>query len=140
MTAIVTRTEPCWTLIHADGRPAGFEDSEPHFDSEADALKAAPAYGDVDMPDPTAKVLDGLCSTATLACGYRYDEDDEGVEHWTSPDLLRDHLLNDGYRPGADGAIRCPASHDCDECDALPDAPDYTPLPGQLALIPEETS
>lgn len=139
MTAITTRTEPCWTLIHADGRPAGFEDSEPHFDSKADALKAAPTYGDVDIPDPTPKVLAGLCSTATLACGYCYDENGEGVEHWDSADQLRTHLLNEGYRPGENGSLRCPAGHDCDECDGLPDAPDYTPLPGQFALIPEET-
>jgi hypothetical protein len=133
MTAITTRIEPCWTLVHADGSPVS--DIVPHYDTEADAVKAAGTF--LLDPDQTLspKLLDGLCSTAVLACGYRYDESNECVEHWPSADQLRDHLLKLGYRLGPDGSLRCPADMGCDECDAMPGAPDYTPLPGQLDLL-----
>jgi hypothetical protein len=135
MTAITVRATPCWTLVHADGRPAGFEDSKPHFDTEADALKAAPGYGDVDIPAPTAKSLAGLCATATTVCGYTYDEDGEGVEHWPDAAALRRHLTAAGWRFAPGGEMRCPAGHGCVDCDAAPDSPDLTRLPGQLDLI-----
>lgn len=137
MTAIKTYTVPCWTLVQPDGR--NVSEFEPHFDTEQQALDAAKTYTD-DGITPTPKRLDQICSTATAACGYEYDEGGEGVEHWADADQLRDHLLVLDYRPGPDGSLRCPADMDCDECNGLPDAPDPRPMPGQIALLGEEAT
>lgn len=135
MTAIVANAEACWALNHHTEDPVDGE----HYDTRDAALAAAANHIIGGDPIPALVQLPHLCHTATLACGYRYDEDNTWVQHWTSADQLRDHLLNEGYRPGVDGTLRCPVGYGCDECDALPGVPDYTPFPGQPALFPEET-
>ncbi len=131
MTGIAAGTEACWALNHHTGDPADGE----HYDTKDAALAAAADHIKHDDPIPALVQLPRPCFTATLACGYRYDEDDSWVEHWQSADALRSHLLKAGHRPGPDGTIRCPAGYGCVDCDALPDVPDYSPLPGQLDLL-----
>jgi hypothetical protein len=131
MTSIVANPEACWALNHHDRDPADGE----HYDTRDAALAAAAdhiKYGD---PIPAIVQLPHLCHTATLACGYRYDEDDSWVEHWTSAEALRTHLLKAGHRPGPDGTLCCPAGMGCIDCDATADVPDYAPPPGQLDLL-----
>lgn len=117
---VVTNPKSCWIVSNADGTPTGFEDSEPHYDGEDDARKVAKDIHSLGDPAPVVKQLDHLCSEATTACGYRYDEDDEGVQHWPDgaqefQDWLTTHA---DYRLGADGDLLCPADRGCDECDA----------------------
>lgn len=137
MTAIVANAEPCWALNHHDRDPADGE----HYDTRDAALAAAADHIQDDDAIPALTQLPHQCHTATLVCGYRYDEDDSWVEHWTSADAMRAHLLNAGHRPGPDGALRCPADVGCIDCDTTADMPDYSPIPGQLELLatPEET-
>ncbi len=118
--SVITNEHPCWVVTNADGSPVGFEDSEPHFDTEAEARKALPDFAREDEPAPVMKQLDHLCSSATTACGYRYDEDDEGVQHWPDgAEAFQAWLIEHAdYRLGANGELLCPAEHGCDECDA----------------------
>ncbi|MEU4558571.1 hypothetical protein AB0F72_09275 [Actinoplanes sp. NPDC023936] len=141
MTAITTRTEPCWIVTLADGSPSGFEDSEPHYDNQGEAEKAATAITHADELPPIVKRLDGLCSSATTACGYRYDEDDEGIQHWPdSAEEFRKFLVfTMEYRSGERGDLLCPADRGCDECDALAADLETAEVRGQMPLIPEET-
>lgn len=135
MTAITVLDRPCWTLVQADGTEVDYDDTEPHFHSEAHARQSAEFYRRDSEPLPAPREVDGRCATATMECGYRYDEDGDGNQCWPSADNLREHLIGDGYRPLPDGGMRCPARMGCDECDAIPDPPVApTELPGQLAL------
>lgn len=118
---IVTSTHPCWIVTNADGSPTGFEDSEEHYNSEDEARKAAANLAYANELPPVVKQLDHLCSEATTACGYRYDEDDEGVQHW--PDGAQEFqgwlTRHADYRLDAEGDLLCPAERGCDECDAI---------------------
>lgn len=137
MTAIKTYSEPCWTLVRADG--GNVSEFEPHFDTEAQAREAANHYTDAGVT-PAPQRMTGLCSVATAACGYVYDEDAEGQEHWTSAEELHAHLLTVDWRDLPDGQMRCSADPgECDECDALIPAPTPDELPGQLDLISGES-
>lgn len=134
MSAITTYTEPCWTLVRPDG--GNVSEFEPHFDTEAQALEAAKRYVEDRQPVPTPRVLDGCCSVATAACGYVYDEDGEGQEHWSSAEELHAHLLTVDWRDLPGGDMHCSADPGaCDECDALIPPPAPAQLPGQLDLI-----
>jgi hypothetical protein len=118
--SITTNTNPCWIVTKADGSPAGFEDSEPHFDTEAEACEAQATLTEEGEPPLVVKQLDNLCSEAVTACGYRYDEDDEGFQHWPdSAQEFQDWLTNLGYRLDAGGELLCPVDHGCEECDAI---------------------
>jgi hypothetical protein len=118
--AITTYAEPCWTLVRPDS--ANVSEFEPHFDTEEQALEAVQRYTDAGVA-PTPRRLGGLCSIATAACGYVYDEDGEGQEHWTSAEELHAHLLTVDWRDLPDGSMRCPAEPgDCDECDMVENA------------------
>jgi hypothetical protein len=132
--AITQYEGKCWRLEYADGKPVN--EFDPHFDSEEAALAAAPRYTDPDhkaVPVPVQEP-DG-CFVAESACGYVYDEQGEGIEHWDSAEDLLRHLVDKkGYRPGPPGQLRCPKSY-CEVCDAMPEPPAVEePLPGQLAL------
>lgn len=134
--AIETRTEHCWTLVRANGE--NVTEFQPHFDSEAKALEAASAYTDAGVL-PTPLRLDALCSVATAVCGYVYDEEAEGQEHWKSAEELRAHLLTVDWRDLPDGQMHCSADPgECDECDAATPPPAPVQLPGQLDLISGE--
>lgn len=131
--AIKTYTEPCWTLVRADG--GNVSEFEPHFDTKAQAEQAVGRYTDAGVT-PVPRQMTGLCSVATAACGYVYDEDAEGQEHWTSAEELHSHLLTVDWRDLPNGQMHCSADPDrCDECDALVPEPPATELPGQLDLI-----
>ncbi|MFI5934759.1 hypothetical protein [Actinoplanes sp. NPDC051494] len=134
--AISTYPEPCWTLVRADGRPVGPDDAEPHFDTEAQALAAVASWHDEDRPDPTPKRLTGLCSIATAACGYIYDEDDNGQQHWQDAQELHAHLLTVDWSDLPNGEMRCSAdSGACEECDGLIPPLANAVIPGQLDLL-----
>lgn len=136
----VTQSEtPCWTLVHADGRPVGFEDTEPHFDNEEQARRAAPSYvrdEDDDRPAPTTKQFNYRCFLATAECGYRYDEEGEGIEHHDDRDRLISTLLDAGWKAGPDGSMGC-GEDSCDDCSKLPADQPLVEIPGQLALAPD---
>lgn len=132
-SAITTYTEPCWTLVLPDGE--NVSEFEPHFDTEAQAIGAANRYTDAGIR-PTPQRLDGLCSVATAACGYVYDEDGEGQEHWSSPEELHAHLLTVDWRDLPAGQMHCSADPGaCDECDEATPPPVVPEIPGQLDLI-----
>jgi len=120
MTAITVNAEPCWIVTHADGSPSGYEDEEPHYATEDEARKAAADITYADDPVPVVKRLDNLCPSATAACGYRYDEDGEGVQHWPdTAEAFRVYLTGTAdWREGSGGSLLCPAEHGCEECDA----------------------
>lgn len=59
---------PCWTVLAADGTPA-FEDYEPHYLTEAEAVKAAAEYGTEDVPPARASQLEKACWVGVLLCG-----------------------------------------------------------------------
>jgi hypothetical protein len=135
-TAITVTAEPCWIVTQADGSPTGFEDSEPHYASDSEARKVAYDLTCAGDPEPIVKQLDSPCASATAACGYRYDEDDEGEQHWPdSAEEFRTYLVGTAdYRPGPNGSLLCPADRGCEECDAL--EPEVIPaeIPSQLDL------
>lgn len=134
MTAIITNADPCWTLVRPDG--SNVSDFEPHFDTEAQAAEAAKRYLTDGEPTPKPDRLAGPCSIATAACGYVYDEDGEGQEHWASAEELHAHLLTAEWRDLPGGEMHCSADPgECDECDALVPPPVPAQLPGQLDLI-----
>lgn len=115
--AITTYTEPCWTLVRPDG--ANVSEFEPHFDTEEQARGAIGRYTDAGVA-PSPQRLAGLCSVATAACGYVYDEDGEGQEHWPSAQELHDHLLTVDWRDLPNGQMRCSADPGaCDQCDEI---------------------
>ncbi len=119
MTAITTLPESCWIVTTADGEPTGFEDSEPHYPTEAEAQEAAASITTPGDPAPIVTRLDSPCTSATMACGYRYDEDDEGIQH--SPDTADEFhkflVYTMEYRTAPDGDLLCPHDRGCDECD-----------------------
>jgi len=131
---ITTSDSPCWTVAWPDGRPYS-EDFEAHHDTEEEAAKSVDHLLD-DEPRPIPKQLDHLCSTATTVCGYEYDRDDEGVQHWPDgADAFRDWLVKHaGYRLGEHGELLCPLDHGCDECNAVPQVVVPVELPGQMSI------
>lgn len=133
---VTVNTEPCWIVTDADGSPTGFEDSEPHYATEDEANKVALDITSPGDPAPVVKVLDHLCASATAACGYTYDEDDEGVQHWPdSADAFREYLTGTAdWRTGTGETLLCPVAHRCDECDAIAIQPLDAELPGQMRI------
>ena len=135
-TAITVNAEPCWIVTNADGSPTGFEDSEPHYGTEEEARRVAQDLTSVGDPAPIVKRLDGVCASATMACGYRYDEDDEGIQHWpdTAEEFRRFLTVTMEYRTGARGALLCPADQGCEDCDGLATPLEAAEMSGQLDL------
>jgi putative hydrolase of HD superfamily len=64
--------EPCWTIVRANGTPAGFEESEPHYLTEADARKDAPDFQREDDPPVRVIQLETHCWVAYLLCGEQF--------------------------------------------------------------------
>jgi len=79
--------EPCWTILTHDGRPAGFEESEPHFLSEAEARNNVKDYQREDEPPVKVAQLDRCCWTAVLLCGTQFVDE--------SGDFPGDHFLDE---------------------------------------------
>lgn len=116
--ALVQLPEPCWVTARTDGVDCG--DPETHHHTQAEAEREATR---LDQAAPlTAVRLDEPCWTATAECGYRYDEDGEGIEHGpTRADLLT-ALLAAGWRATTGGGMTC-GHNECDTCPSLPVAP-----------------
>lgn len=102
--------EPCWTVLTHDGRPAGFEESEPHYLSQAEAFKAAPDYWPDGEPPGTVVQMSDRCWVAYLHCGQQYvcERADDAV-HFADEDDLRGSLALDGLAlvDAQDGVFAC---------------------------------
>ena len=75
---------PCWTITLANGTPAGFEESEDHYETEAEAREAAPGYQGEDGPAVKVVQLETTCWVAELLCGKRfiYERGEEPTGHF----------------------------------------------------------
>lgn len=103
--------EPCWIVVHPDGRPAielFFEENLLHFDTADEATKfiTNARYADDPEPDVRPHQLAEPCWTAVAACGYRFDEEDEGVTHFESRSQAAETVLRCDWRV-RDGVLRC---------------------------------
>jgi hypothetical protein len=132
---VTTATECCWIVVNADGSPVD-DDCESHHTTEAEAIKEAANLRYVGESAPVVKQLDHLCSSAVTVCGYVYDEDDEGAQHWPDrAEAFQDWLVKHAdYRIGENGELLCPLNHGCDECNAVPQVVTPVELPGQMTL------
>lgn len=133
---VTTAERPCWIVTHPDGSPTGFEDDEPHYATEAEARKFADDVTAAINPPLIVKKLDNPCSAAVTVCGYVYDQDEEGEQHWPDgaqafQDWLTTHA---GYRLSSGGELLCPLDHGCDECNALAPIAPPAELPGQMSI------
>jgi hypothetical protein len=132
---------PCWTVVRHDGTPAGFEESVPHYETEAAAIAAAPDYNGEDEPPVQVKVdCPGfLCTVAELVCGQRFVyEGDTDEAHFADAATVLALMADDGglIRVG-DGMFACtdPGCHPCRQAiGSLPEPADV-PLPGQAFLF-----
>jgi hypothetical protein len=127
---------PCWVLRLPNGEEAdlgAWEDT--HYSSEEEAAEAVK-----EMCDGYAGLspvrLPEQCWTATAACGYRYDEDAEGVEHALGRDRewFLAAVLAAGWKPVVGGGFTC-GDDGCDECADQPVAIAAPEMPGQTALL-----
>jgi hypothetical protein len=98
---------PCWVLVRANGDVVDEDEREPHHDTQAEAVKAAPGYAREGEPAPKPKPLIDKCYVATAECGYRFDEREDGIHHGPDRDALQAMLLHLEWRPGPDGAMGC---------------------------------
>jgi hypothetical protein len=95
------RSALCWVLRDENG-----VELEEHFDTERQALAAAPRR----TPGWTAVPRRWLrCWTATTVCGEQFEGAD-GVLHWDlpNPEDLVVELLQHGWQPTVDGRWACP--------------------------------
>ncbi len=99
---------PCWTIMLADGRAAGFEESEPHFLTEEEAGKAVPDYQREDEPPVQVTQLNTHCWVATLLCGEQYvDETDEPAMHFADEASLLTSIAERGLFCVEPGVFTC---------------------------------
>lgn len=114
---------PCWTIVTHDGRPAGFEESEPHYltHQEADAERAG-FQPEGEPPVKVIQVPDGFCCwVAYLHCGKQFvyrGPDDDAIHFADETNLLDSMMMSD--LPAVDGAAGVFA---CDEPDCALCAP-----------------
>lgn len=137
--AIILRTDPCWTLVRPDGRPAGHADDEPHYYTQADAQQSVARYTTPGGPPPLPLPFEYRCAVAIAACGTAFEGED-GEVHLSDAQTLREVLVDAGYRFEPDGTLRCSPDHECTACDTAIAAiarriAENTPLPGQLTLL-----
>jgi ADP-ribose pyrophosphatase len=111
---------PCWTILTADGVPAGFEESEHHFDTESQARDAASGYQRPDDPPVQIVQRESRCWAAILHNGelFVHQGDDDGV-HFDSEATLLELLAAGGHVQLPTGKFTCGDDADCDECDPL---------------------
>jgi 5'-deoxynucleotidase YfbR-like HD superfamily hydrolase len=107
---------PCWTIMLDDGRPAGFEESEPHFLTEEDARRAKPEFQPGDEPPVYVAQLDTHCWVAHLFCGEQYvDDTDEAACHFADEDVLLTSIGERGLFCVEPGVFACD-DVDCEKC------------------------
>jgi 5'-deoxynucleotidase YfbR-like HD superfamily hydrolase len=109
---------PCWTITLADGKtPAGFEESEDHYESEAEAREAAPGYQCEDEPPVRVIQLDTHCWVADLLCGtrYVYQGADADSAHFADEDNILTCIGEDNLYPVQPGVFAC-NREDCETC------------------------
>lgn len=108
---IMQLDHPCWTVVTHDGRPAGFEESEPHYVAQAEAQADARGYQcEDDPPVQVIQVPDGFrCTVAYLYCGKQYvtETDDGPSAHFADEQGVRDAIDNDLLVEVAAGVFAC---------------------------------
>lgn len=140
MPGMRRRPEPCWTIVKDDGTPAGFEESEDHYDSKAAAEEAAPGYQCEGEPPVRVVQVEGLiCLVVYLACGELFVyEGDVDQAHFADeahavscltafPDKLRVQVSPGVWTCVEDDCVRCRAAR-------AVHAVCPVELPGQLRL------
>jgi 5'-deoxynucleotidase YfbR-like HD superfamily hydrolase len=106
---------PCWTIVDADGEPAGFEGSCPHFRIRGEADEAAAGF---DKENPVTVVQENvLCWVAYLNCGEQFIyEGDDYEAHFADQTTVLDRLSSAGLpATGTDGVYACDAEF-CRHC------------------------
>jgi hypothetical protein len=138
-SAIVEVDGPCWVLRLANGKTEIGDWPDSHYASDTEAAKAAADMVGEDEPVRHVPVrLPARCWEATAACGYQYDEDDEGVEHAEDPGELMSALVSQGWKPIDGGGMTC-GDDRCTTCTVLPVVQAPVEIPGQTALPVERT-
>lgn len=99
-----TSAEPCWTLVMPDGsEPEDDGYGIPHFDTEADARKYLADVGENPIGQCIPQRLAAPCvELECVRCGYRFDEDDEGVACWESREQAEKELAGEWTFVGDD--------------------------------------
>jgi hypothetical protein len=101
-------TDRCWVVVKADGTdPDDDGYSSPHLRTEADIRHFLSGLGEHPMSQCVPKLLDQPCVTVECACGYRYDEDDEGVIHFEDQAQADEAVKGNGWTV-VDGQPACP--------------------------------
>ena len=109
----MSASTPCWIVR----RPGESDESanERHFSAEKDARdEAQRRINDDDIA--TVEQLPEPCITLTCqGCGYRVDEDDEGIIHFESHKQAREYVLGAGEGLGIvfDGDVLVRCCYDC---------------------------
>lgn len=101
----------CWHLTWS-GEPAEIGERVPHYRTEAEAQTEI----DRDETDAVPQQADEPCVQAVARCGFVYDEDGDGIEHFTTPQDAHDAVTDAGWVVSADGVLHCPPGNGCDEC------------------------
>jgi hypothetical protein len=131
--AITEVDGPCWVLRLANGKEEIGDWRDSHYASDTEAAKAAADMVGEDEPVHHIPVrLPARCWVATAVCGYRYDEDDEGVYHDDDPDSLMAALRSDDWKSVEGGGMTC-GSDACAPCGTFVVAEPPAQIPGQLA-------
>lgn len=83
---ISVNPEPCWILVHQDGKPVGAEDGTFHYQSRDEAARHLDEF---DAPYPEPRQETTVCVVADCDdCGWTHDEDNFAT-HWESIDVVR---------------------------------------------------
>lgn len=108
---------PCWTILTADGEGAGFEGSELHYLTEAEAREAAPSYQPEDEPPVQVVQLPTCCWTATLLCGKAYVDErgDFPAVHFADEADVLTSIGEEGLYPAQPGVFAC-GETGCETC------------------------
>lgn len=106
-----TKTAPCWVLTNADGEDLD-QDGVPHFPTEEKAAEHArrtdPWAGWETPAGFKPRQLDHVCVIlACSCCEYVYDEDEDGICHFDSPDEAEKALA--GFWEFTGGVAKCDA-------------------------------
>jgi hypothetical protein len=138
MTA-TTLASPCWVVYTNDGHEADGEWFRHHLtqaDAEAALLESVGGGRDgrppADLDGMYIRALAAPCVTLECdACGYVYDEGDEGVQHFADLEEVNETLGVIGWTADGEGRYRCGGDSD-DE--TVPDprlpGPNDVPIPG----------
>ena len=94
----------CW-IVHDDrGEFDGDGDRVTHFATEA---KATEYLSELERDGLRVVENAAPCFTAVAVCGYVYDEDGEGIEHYPDAESLADILRCVDWTTTADGRWLC---------------------------------